>query len=87
MQGESPEAQVLDPESEYPIDTPEGLEHPVGVPSTGRSKRRETLVYQADIEGADPTWVEFQDIIEDPQRLFDKVVEVIQSLRDLGYQH
>ena len=26
-------------------------------------------------------------MIEDPWRLFDKVVEVIQSLRDLGYQH
>ena len=87
VQEESQEAQVLDHESEYPVDTPEGLEHPVGVPSTERSKRRETLVDQADIEGADPTWVEFQEMIGNPRRLFDEVVEVIQSLRDLGYQH
>ena len=26
-------------------------------------------------------------MIGNPRRLFDKVVEVIQSLRDLGYQH
>ena len=87
MQEESQEAQVLDHELEYPIDTPEGLEHPVSVPSTEQSKQRETLVDQADIEGADPTWVEFQEMIGNPRRLFDKVVEVIQNLCDLGYQY
>jgi hypothetical protein len=86
--GESRDAQTLDHESEYPVDAPEGLEHLVDAPSAKeRNRRRETLADQADIEGTDPTWEEFQEMILDPRGLYGEVVELMQSLRDINYRH
>jgi hypothetical protein len=74
--------------SEYHVDAPERSEHPVDAPGGGiRPNRRETLIQQVDIEGSVLSWKEFEDILKTPQILYDEIVELIHSHRDLNLRH
>jgi len=76
---------MSDHESEGRVGSPDRLEHPVDAHDKGR---RETLVEQADEDGTDLTWEEFQSMVkESPKELYREIVEVIQSHRDINIRY
>jgi Zinc knuckle len=64
---------------EAPIESPEASEHPVDAPG-----RRETLFQRAEEEeGPELTKAEFRELLKDPDRLYEEIVELIAKTRDL----
>jgi hypothetical protein len=64
---------------EAPVGSPEASEYPVDTPC-----RRETLFQRAE-EEEDPelTKAEFRELLKDPDRLYEEIVELIAKTRDL----
>ena len=70
---------LLDHGLEAPIKSPKASKHPINTPG-----RRETLFQRVEEEeGPKLTKAKFRELLKDPDRLYEEIIELITKTRDL----